>query len=54
MGIKGAGSLERFGQEINFLKRKFRENGSFRPISYIKVHQGNMHICVDYFVTRPT
>ena len=39
-GIEGAGSLERLGREIDFLNRKFRENGSFRPISYIKVHQG--------------
>ena len=38
-GIEGAGSLERLGLEIDFLNRKFRENGSFRPISYIKVHQ---------------
>ena len=46
MGIKGAGSLERFGQEINFLNRKFRENGSFRPISHIKVHQGkHAYLC---------
>ena len=38
--IEGAGSLERLGREIDYFNRKFRENGSFRPISYIKVHQG--------------
>ena len=38
-GIEGAGSLERFGREIVFFYRKFKENGSFMPISYIKVHQ---------------
>ena len=37
--IEGAGSLERLGWEIDFFYRKFKENGSFRPISYIKVHQ---------------
>ena len=39
-GDRGAGSLERLGREIDFLNRKFRKNGSFGPISYIKVHQG--------------
>ena len=33
------GSLERLEREIDFSYRKFKENGSFRPISYIKVHQ---------------
>ena len=29
-----------------FLIRKFRENGSFRPIGYIKVHQGkHAYLC---------
>ena len=32
-GVEGAGNLERLGWEIDFLNRKFRENGSFRPIS---------------------
>ena len=31
-GVEGAGSLERLGQEIDFFNRKFRENGSFRPV----------------------
>ena len=48
-GGRGAGSLERLGREIDFFNRKFRENGSFRPISYIKVHQGKHY----YFATRP-
>ena len=39
-GVEGAGSLERLGWGIDFLNRKFRENGSYRPMSYIKVHQG--------------
>ena len=52
-GVEGAGSGDRGGGEL-FFYRKFKENGSFMPISYIKVHQENMHICVDYFVTRPT
>ena len=38
-GERGGGSLERLGREIYFFYRKFKENGSFRPISYIKVHQ---------------
>ena len=38
-GIEGAGSLERLGREIDFFYRKFKENGSFMPISNIKVHQ---------------
>ena len=54
VGIEGAGSLEILEREIDFFYRKFKEKGSFRPISYIKVNQENMHICVDYFVTRPT
>ena len=33
------GSLERLERGIDFFYRKFKENGSFRPISYIKVHQ---------------
>ena len=53
-GVEGAGSLEKLGREIDFLNRKFRENGSFRPISYIKVHQGKHAYFVDYFVTQPT
>ena len=45
-GIEGAGSLERFGRAIDFFNRKFRENGSFRPISYIKIHQGkHAYLC---------
>ena len=39
-GIEGAGSLVWLGREIDFFNRKFRENGSFRHVSYIKVHQG--------------
>ena len=34
-GIEGAGSLERLEREIDFFYRKFKENGSLRPISYI-------------------
>ena len=52
-GVDGAGSGDRGGgesgkiwREIDFLNRKFRENGSFRPISYIKVHQGkHAYLC---------
>ena len=45
-GVEGAGSLERLGPEIDFFNRKFRENGSFRPISYIKIHQGkHAYLC---------
>ena len=44
--VEGAGSPERLGREIDFLTRKFRENGSFRPLSYIKVHQGkHAYLC---------
>ena len=54
-GIEGAGSLERLGKEIDFFYRKFRGNGSFRPISYIKVHQINICIFVwTMFFTRPS
>ena len=60
-GVEGAGSGGRGGGESGkigagncFFYRKFRENDIFRPISHIKVHQGNMHICVNYFVTRST
>ena len=46
MEIEGAESLGRFGQEIDFFNRKFRENGSFRHIGYIKVHQGkHAYLC---------
>ena len=38
-GDRGAGSLERLGREIDLFYRKFKENGSFMPISNIKVHQ---------------
>ena len=34
-----AGSLERLGREIDFFYRNIKENGSFRPISYIKAYQ---------------
>ena len=45
-GGKGAGSLERLGRKNDFFNRKFRENGSFRPLSYIKVHQGkHAYLC---------
>ena len=45
-GIEGAGSLERLGREIDFLNRKFRKNGSFKLISYNKVHQGkHAYLC---------
>ena len=37
--MEGAGSLERLEREIDFFYRKFKENGSFKPTSYIKVHQ---------------
>ena len=62
-GVEGAGSRDRGGGESgkigagnSFLfYRKFRENGSFRPISNIKVHQ--IKICIfvwTMFFTRPT
>ena len=38
-GVEGAGSGDRGGGENCFFFRKFKENGSFMPISYIKVHQ---------------
>ena len=46
-GVEGAGSGDRVGGKSGkigagnrfFFYRKFKENGSFRPISYIKVHQ---------------
>ena len=51
-GVEGAGSGGRGGGDTGggesgkigagnrfFFYRKFKENGSFRPISYIKVHQ---------------
>ena len=38
-GDRGGGSLGRLGRKIDYFYRKFKENGSFRPISYIKVHQ---------------
>ena len=45
-GVEETGSLERLGREIDFFNRKFRENGSFRPISYIKVQQGkHAYLC---------
>ena len=46
-GIEGTGSRKDWGGKlIFFFNRKFRENGSFRPISYIKVHQGkHAYLC---------
>ena len=45
-GDRGGGESGKIGREIDFLNRKFRENGSFRPISYIKVHQGkHAYLC---------
>ena len=51
-GVEGAGSGGRGGGESgkigagNCFYRKFRENGSFRPISYIKAHQGkHAYLC---------
>ena len=45
-GVEGAGSGDRGGGEAGkigagnrFFYRKFKENGSFMPISNIKVHQ---------------
>ena len=46
-GVEGEGSGDRGGGEpgkirggkLIFFYRKFKENGSFMPISYIKVHQ---------------
>ena len=49
MGIEGAGSLERLGREIVFFYRKFKENGSFRPISYI-----NFEVAASYGVEDDT
>ena len=40
MGVEGAGVWKDWGRKLFFLNRKFRENGSFRSINYIKVHQG--------------
>ena len=31
-GVEGAGSLERLEREFDFFYRKFKENGSLRPI----------------------
>ena len=47
-GVEGTGSGDRGGGESGkigagnyyFFFRKFTENGSYRPINYIKVHQG--------------
>ena len=45
-GGRGARSGGRGGREIDFFNGKFREKGSFRPISSIKVHQGkHAYLC---------
>ena len=53
-GVEGAGSLERLGREIDFLNRKFREMAVLCLKVILRSTKENMHICVDYFVTRPT
>ena len=37
-GDRGGGGLERLGREIDFFIENSKKNGSFMPISYIKVH----------------
>ena len=45
-GERGRGVWKDWGGKLIFLNRKFREIGSFRPISYIKVHQGkHAYLC---------
>ena len=39
-GDRGGGESGKIETGNCFFNRKFRENGSFRPISYSKVHQG--------------
>ena len=54
-GDRGDGESGKIGAGNSFFYRKLRENGSFRPISSIKVHQ--IKICIfvwTMFFTRPT
>ena len=53
-GDRGGGSLERFGREIDFLIENSEKMAVLGLKVILRSIKENMHICVDYFVTRPT
>ena len=68
-GVEGAGSgdrgvgyevwsLERLGREMDFFienSEKMADNNTVLGLQIIlRSTKGNMHVCVDLFVTRPT